>query len=57
MFWLVKMRKWLRHPPSPKMVRLGLCVVLAAFALASYEFYFGWPEALIVNRPPRMIRP
>lgn len=53
--WLLRAARWVRHPPSPKMVKLVLGVTAAGLLIAGYEYLFGWPEALTVNRirPPR----
>jgi hypothetical protein len=50
LFWLLRMKRWVQHPPSPKMLKLIAFVVLASFALYFYEQAFGWPEWLTVNK-------
>ncbi|MEM9717440.1 MAG: hypothetical protein AAF826_13075 [Pseudomonadota bacterium] len=47
------MKRWVQNPPSMKMVRLVVGVVLACIALVAYEYMFGWPEALTAERMPR----
>ncbi len=48
-FWLVRMAKWARHPPPPRVIYMILGIVAVASALAIWEHYHGWPEALTVN--------
>jgi hypothetical protein len=50
--FLLKMMRWLRHPP-PRHMRLLIAVVFCIGAsLALIEYFFGWPDALTVD--PRM---
>ncbi|WP_353472445.1 hypothetical protein PVT71_14240 [Salipiger sp. H15] len=44
--WLLRMARWLRHPPSPARVRLVLAVLGLCLALAAIERWIGWPDAL-----------
>lgn len=48
--WLLRMTRWLRHPPSKKRVMLALAVVAACLALYALERWIGWPEALTPER-------
>lgn len=54
--WLLRMARWMRHPPSPRRVVLVLSVMAACLALFAVERFVGWPDWLTVNgpaRPPR----
>lgn len=58
MHWLLRMKRWAQNPPSMSTVRFVLAVIAAVVALAIYEHYFGWPEALTPERNPRhMLHP
>ena len=51
--WLLRMMRWVRNPPSKKMLKLIAFIVIASFALYFYEQAFGWPEWLTVNKARR----
>lgn len=54
--WLMRMARWVRHPPSWQRVVLVLSVIAACLALFTVERFLGWPDWLTVNgpaRPPR----
>ncbi len=51
-FWLLRMAKWARRPPSGKQVKFVLIVVAICFALLGIELIFGWPEWLTPERIP-----
>ena len=53
MLWLLRMRKWAQHPPSPKTRKLIAIVAVVSFLIFGYEQLFGWPEWLTVNRGRR----
>ena len=58
MNWWLRMARWAHHPPSPRMVKLVLAVVVIGLLLAGMEQLWGWPEALTVNPPARrLLRP
>ncbi len=48
-YWLVRMAAWVRRPPSERMVKFVLAVVVACFVLLGIELIWGWPEALTPN--------
>lgn len=50
---LMRMSKWSRNPPSEKMVKLVLAVIVLGLLLVLVEKFFGWPDALTVNGLPR----
>jgi len=49
MLWLLRMRRWVQHPPSKQRLILIAVVIGASIALVIYERLFGWPEWLTVN--------
>ncbi len=53
LLWLLRMKRWAQNPPSPKMRKLIVGVLLASLALYGYEQAFGWPEWLTVNKTRR----
>ncbi len=50
MNWLIRAKQWARNPPSERRVKLVFGVVAACLLIAGYEWMFGWPEWLAVNR-------
>ncbi|GGG76905.1 hypothetical protein GCM10011415_27160 [Salipiger pallidus] len=55
--WLLRMAKWLRHPPSPGRVKLVLAVVAICLLLVAIERLIGWPDALSTDPVRRPMRP
>jgi len=49
-FWLVRMSRWARNPPSMKQVLLVIAVVAVCVTLFLVERYIGWPDALTADR-------
>jgi hypothetical protein len=48
--WLVRAKRWAQNPPSEGRVKLVFGVIAICIAIAAWEWYFGWPEWLTVNR-------
>ncbi len=44
--WLLRAYRWVRNPPSPRMVKLVLGVIALVLAVAAVEHWIGWPERL-----------
>ncbi|WP_308446160.1 hypothetical protein [Roseovarius pelagicus] len=44
------MARWAQNPPSPAKVKFVLGIVVLCLALAAYEHFYGWPDALTPNR-------
>ena len=44
--WLLRMKRWVQHPPSKARVLLVLAVVAICLLLVAIEHTVGWPEAL-----------
>lgn len=53
MRWLLRMSRWSRHPPSPRVLRVILLVAVLSLGLVAIERIWGWPEALTVNHGRR----
>ena len=58
-FWLLRMSRWARNPPSAARVKLVLAIVALCLALYAVERWVGWPEALSVDkvRVPNRVMP
>jgi len=56
-FWLLRMRRWVQHPPSRGRVKLVLAVVAICLALYAIERWIGWPDALYVEPGGPRMRP
>ena len=48
-YWLMRMYRWVRRPPSEGAVKLVLAVVVLCLGLVAIELVWGWPEALTPN--------
>lgn len=48
--WLVRAKRWAQNPPSWGRVKLVFGVIAICLVIAGYEYLFGWPEWLTVNR-------
>ncbi|MGY6635264.1 MAG: hypothetical protein ACXIU8_16205 [Alkalilacustris sp.] len=46
LFWLLRMRRWVQHPPSERMVWFVLGVIALCAVLFAIDRIWGWPEAL-----------
>ncbi|MGB1235114.1 MAG: hypothetical protein ACPG5U_05225 [Planktomarina sp.] len=44
--WFVRMARWVKNPPSKKMVYLVIGITLSAAALIGIEQFVGWPDWL-----------
>lgn len=53
LFWLLRMKRLVQHPPS--MARVYLIFAIIAFCAAIYliERYLGWPDFLTVSPQSR----
>lgn len=56
---LVRMAKWVRHPPSAARVKLVLGIVAVCLGLYAVERWVGWPELLSLQetRAPMRVSP
>lgn len=48
--WLVRAKRWALNPPSEGRVRLVFGVIAACLLIVGWEWVFGWPEWLALNR-------
>lgn len=53
---LLRLVQWLRHPPSRQQVWIIGITLAVVVVVALFEWGFGWPEALTVDRGPRVVR-
>lgn len=51
--WLLRMVRWLRHPPSLARVILVAVTIGLCLAVVGIEHFWGWPDWLKVNGPMR----
>ncbi len=58
MMWLVRAARWARNPPSARMVRLVLGIVLAGVCILMVEKLGYWPDWATMERHsgPRLPR-
>jgi len=55
--WSIRLARWFRHPPSPRMVMIGAVVIGAALIIVGVERMGAWPAWLTLgDQPPRIIR-
>lgn len=54
--WFLRMAKWARNPPSPKMVKLVLGVIALGLLLFAIEYFLGWPDWLTLENGGRAHR-
>jgi hypothetical protein len=47
--WLLRMKRWIQHPPSRNRVVLVAGVVAASLVVAAIESLWGWPAWLTVT--------
>ncbi|WP_168733021.1 hypothetical protein [Aliigemmobacter aestuarii] len=47
--WLLRMKRWVRNPPSGRQVRIVAAIVAAGLVLAGIEWLWGWPDWFTVN--------
>lgn len=52
---LLRAVKWARNPPSKSRVYLFLIILAICVGLWAFEQFFGWPDALTVERLPRRV--
>jgi len=52
-FWLIRLTRWARNPPSGARLKLVLVVVAITLVLYGIDQVFGWPDWLTPNRMPR----
>jgi len=53
---LLRLVQWLRDPPSRQHLWIIGATLVVVVVVALFEWGFGWPEALTVDRGPRVVR-
>jgi len=53
---LIRLAMWLRHPPSRQHVWIMGITLAVVVVIALFEWGFGWPDWLTVDRGPRVVR-
>jgi len=48
--WLLRMKRWADRPPSRGRVKFVFYIILACAMLYAYEYFYGWPEFLTVEK-------
>jgi hypothetical protein len=51
--WLVRAKRWAKHPPSPKRIKLVFGVVLVCLILVGIEKFIGVPDWMQLDRMGR----
>ena len=44
MRWFLRMSRWVRNPPSPRMALMIVAVIVASLAIAGLEKAGWWPD-------------
>lgn len=55
--WLLRMARWLRHPPALWQVWVMLAVAALGLGIVGAEHLGLWPDWARVNGPARVFRP
>lgn len=55
-YFLLRMVRWVRNPPSAKQVKFVLAILAVCLSLAIIERIYGWPEALTPSGGGRFLR-
>lgn len=50
MIWLMRAAKWVRRPPSAKMVKVVFAIIAAGLAMLLLERLGMWPEWATMER-------
>lgn len=50
MRWLLRMKRWADNPPSWTRVKFVFYIVLACVIMYAYEYFYGWPEFLMLDK-------
>lgn len=54
--WLVRAARWVRNPPSARMVMLVFAIIAAGLVLLGLEMAGFWPEWAQIERPTHGIK-
>jgi len=53
---LLRLMMWFRRPPSRQHLWIIGATLVVVVVVALVEWGFGWPDALTVDRGPRIVR-
>ena len=56
LMWLVRAARWVRNPPSAKMVMMVFGIIAVALVIAGVEWLGYWSEWATMERQPRIPR-
>ncbi|CAM3149083.1 hypothetical protein PANO111632_05255 [Paracoccus nototheniae] len=56
LMWLVRAARWVRNPPSAKMVMMVFGIIAVGLIIAGVEMLGYWPEWATMERQPRFPR-
>jgi predicted acyltransferase len=51
--WMLRMARWVRHPPSPARIKLVLAIIALGLLIVGLEKAGLWPEWATAQRPRR----
>jgi len=49
LIWLLRLKRWVQHPPSKRQIWLILGVVGFCLAIYAVERWIGWPDFLTLE--------
>jgi hypothetical protein len=50
MRWMLRMKRWTQRPPSWGRVKFVFAIILACALIYAFEYFYGWPEFLTLDR-------
>ncbi len=54
--WFLRAKRWAKKPPSAKTVKFVICILIICIILWAFEYIWGLPEWMQVNRIGRGYR-
>lgn len=51
--WLMRMKRWVQNPPSPRRVKAVFIIIAIAAAIYGIEYMGWWPEWATAERMNR----
>lgn len=51
--WLMRMKRWVQYPPSPRRVKFVFGIVLIAAIIFGIEYFGYWPDWATAERMGR----
>jgi len=49
LIWLLRLKRWVQHPPSPRRIWLYLGIAAVCLAVFAIERWIGWPAFLTLE--------